>query len=79
MKIAVGSKNSAKLKAARTVVNKIFPRDKIKVIAVEVDSGVSKQPKSDDEAIKGAINRAKKPLKYLAPTTQSAWKAECIK
>ena len=63
MKIAVGSKNPAKLKAAKTVVVKIFPKQKIKIVGVEVDSGVSKQPKSDDEAIKGAINRAKKALK----------------
>lgn len=61
MLIAVGSTNPAKIKAAKLVVKKIFP--KAKVEAVDVSSGVSSQPKTDEESIKGAINRAKKALK----------------
>lgn len=61
MKIAVGSTNPAKLKAARLTVKKLFP--KAKIISVDVNSGVNAQPKSDEESIKGAINRAKNALK----------------
>lgn len=59
MKIAVGSKNPAKIRAAQIVVDKLFPTAKIKVKGIEVLSGVSSQPKSDQEAITGAINRAR--------------------
>ena len=61
MKIAVGSTNPAKLKAAKLAIKKIFPEAEVK--AVNVKSGVSDQPKSDEESIKGAINRAKRALK----------------
>lgn len=61
MKIAVGSINPSKLKAVKIVVRKIFP--KAQVIAVDVKSGVSNQPKSDDESVRGALNRAKAALK----------------
>jgi len=57
MLIAVGSKNPAKIKAAKIVVKKLFPG--AKVLAVDAPSKVSSQPKSDEEAIKGATNRAK--------------------
>ena len=63
MLIAVGSKNPAKIKAARLVAKKLFP--KAKVSGVEVNSGVDDQPKSEREAIKGAITRAKKAQKKL--------------
>ena len=56
--IAVGSKNAAKIKAAKIVVNKLFP--KARIISFDVSSDVSSQPLTDDETIKGAINRAKK-------------------
>ncbi|MGM9924278.1 MAG: DUF84 family protein [Bacillus sp. (in: firmicutes)] len=55
MIIAVGSKNPAKVEAVRAV----FQADSSQVIAVDVPSGVSAQPFSDEETIKGAINRAK--------------------
>lgn len=61
LKIAVGSKNPAKLKAAKLTIKKLFP--KARIIAVEVPSKVSAQPKSDEESIKGAIERAKSALK----------------
>lgn len=56
-KISVGSKNPVKIAAVENVVKKIWPDAEI--IAVEVSSGVSEQPTSDDEAIKGASHRAK--------------------
>lgn len=61
MKIVIGSTNPAKLKAAKIAVKKIFP--KAKVQGIKVDSGVDNQPKSDEETIAGAINRAKKALR----------------
>lgn len=57
MKIVVGSKSPAKLRAAQIAVDEIF--QDVDVETVEVDSGVDKQPKSDEESINGAINRAK--------------------
>jgi len=57
MKIAVGSTNPVKLKAVEKIVKRVWP--KAEIIAVETDSGVSAMPTTDDEAIKGAANRAK--------------------
>lgn len=63
MLIAVGSTNPAKIKSARLVAKKLFPNSKVS--GVEVNSNVSDQPKSEGEAIKGAVNRAKKAQKKL--------------
>ena len=52
MKIAVGSLNPAKVNAVRT----IFDTDK--VLSMNAESGVSDQPFTDEETIKGAISRA---------------------
>ncbi|KAB2338874.1 DUF84 family protein [Cytobacillus depressus] len=54
MKIIIGSKNPAKVLAVQSVFN----NDQIEFISVNVPSGVSNQPFSDEETIKGAINRA---------------------
>lgn len=53
MKIAVGSSNPAKVEAVRTIFNKD------ELVTLNVDSGVSEQPFSDEETIEGAVNRAK--------------------
>lgn len=55
--IAVGSTNPAKLAAARNAVSRIWPS--AAVHSIEVESGVRPQPLSDEEAITGAINRAR--------------------
>lgn len=55
MKIAIGSKNPAKVEAVRDCFN----NESDLVIPVDVPSGVSDQPFSDEETIEGAINRAK--------------------
>lgn len=60
MLIAVGSKNPSKIKAAKIVIKRIFP--KARIIAVDVKSRVNNQPKSDDESIRGALNRARSAL-----------------
>lgn len=54
MKIIIGSKNPAKI----TAVKNCFLDQKTEVIALDIPSGVSAQPFSDEETIKGAINRA---------------------
>lgn len=53
MKIAVGSSNPSKVEAVRTIFNKD------ELVTLNVDSGVSEQPFSDEETIEGAVNRAK--------------------
>ncbi|MFV8827621.1 DUF84 family protein [Alkalihalobacterium sp. APHAB7] len=52
---AVGSTNPAKISAVRSV----FTQDKVNTIGMEVGSGVSAQPFSDQETMEGALYRAK--------------------
>lgn len=54
IKIVIGSKNPAKIKAVQAA----FQNERVELISVDVPSGVSNQPFSDEETIKGAINRA---------------------
>ncbi|MEZ4712854.1 MAG: inosine/xanthosine triphosphatase [Caldilineaceae bacterium] len=56
-KIAVGSTNPVKLAAVRNVVQRIWPQ--AEVVGVAAASGVRSQPLNDDEAIAGAVNRAR--------------------
>ncbi|SFC58512.1 inosine/xanthosine triphosphatase [Bacillus sp. OV322] len=55
LKVAVGSKNPAKVKA----VEKAYENIDIEIISLDAASGVAAQPFSDEETIEGAINRAK--------------------
>lgn len=59
MKIVVGSTNLAKVKA----VKEVFKCDE--VVGISVSSGVRDQPFSDEETIRGAVNRARNALKRL--------------
>jgi len=54
MLISIGSKNPAKIAA----VEQAFQGYSFELISVDTESGVSAQPLSDEETIKGAINRA---------------------
>ena len=54
MRIAIGSKNPAKVNAVKDA----FRDYNVDIIAVDAASGVSEQPMTDEETIKGAINRA---------------------
>jgi len=65
MKVAVGSTNPVKINAVKTAFEKVFPKRKWIVEGVKVSSGVSDQPMSDLESIKGARTRAKKAMKEL--------------
>jgi len=62
--VAVGSLNKAKLKAARQIIFQIWPDAVCK--GVDVDSGISAMPMSDEEARQGAINRAAAAREVLA-------------
>lgn len=59
MKIAVGTKNPAKIAA----VEQAFLTYHREIVTVDVPSGVSEQPFSDEETITGAINRAQAAIK----------------
>jgi len=61
MRVAVGSKNPVKIRAVENVFKKVF--GKVKILNVEVESGVSHTPSSFEEIVKGAINRAKNALR----------------
>ena len=58
MKIIIGSRNPAKI----TAVKNSFSRE-AEFVALDIPSGVNEQPFSDEETIKGAINRAVGALK----------------
>ncbi|OLZ41920.1 hypothetical protein A6E15_13420 [Natrinema saccharevitans] len=58
MEIAVGSTNPVKVDAVERTVE----RDEPTVRAVDVDSGVSEQPRSIAETVTGAENRARRAL-----------------
>lgn len=62
MKIVVGSGNPVKVKAVREVFERVFSEEKLELEIKKVDSGVSEQPKSSEESLRGARNRAKKAL-----------------
>jgi len=56
IRIIVGSKNPVKIEAVKNTFSKYFKN--IEIIGINVESKVPDQPKSDEETIKGAINRA---------------------
>lgn len=56
MQIKVGSGNPVKIKAVRDAFNHYFKE--FDIVSVKVDSGVHEQPKSLQECVNGAKNRA---------------------
>jgi inosine/xanthosine triphosphatase len=54
MKIIIGSNNPAKVASVKTA----FHYQQTEFLSLDIPSGVSEQPFSDEETIKGAINRA---------------------
>ena len=54
--IAVGSTNPAKIEAVRAAVGRVWPQATVR--GVDVPSGVSAMPTSDDDCLQGARNRA---------------------
>jgi len=61
MKVVVGSTNPVKIKATENIMKRVYGED-VEIIGIEVDSGVSVTPLSDEELLKGAINRAKEAM-----------------
>ncbi len=59
MKIIVGSKNHAKIHAVSEILHEYPHLTEAEVIGAEAASGVSNQPKSLEETVLGAKNRAK--------------------
>jgi len=58
MKIVIGSKNRAKVTAVEEILQEYPHLAAAAVVDVEATSGVADQPKSLDETIRGAMNRA---------------------
>ncbi|NEU29984.1 DUF84 family protein [bacterium LRH843] len=58
MKVAIGTKNPAKVQAVKGTLI----REKLRIVSVKVESGVQPQPFSDEETMNGALNRAKAAL-----------------
>ena len=56
--ICVASKNPVKIKAVKNAFTRMFPGQIFKLESVDVTSGVSDQPVSDEEVLIGAENRA---------------------
>jgi inosine/xanthosine triphosphatase len=63
MIVAVGSKNKIKIKPVEEIFSHHFAD--VVVSGVDVNSGISEQPMSDDEMFTGALNRAKRALKKV--------------
>jgi inosine/xanthosine triphosphatase len=61
--VVVGSSNPVKLDAVRQMAARLLPGHE--VIGIETGSGVSDQPGSDEEALRGAENRARAAMRLL--------------
>jgi len=55
--IVVASRNPVKIEAVRQAFSSQFPSANLELIPIDVESGVSKQPNSDQETRRGAKNR----------------------
>lgn len=58
IKVAIGSNNPVKIDAVTHAFQMVWPDKEFEFVGIDVDSGVSPQPMSDEESIKGAKNRA---------------------
>lgn len=57
-RIVLASRNPVKARAALGAFERVFPRDTFTLDGVSVPSGVSDQPRSEAETLRGAKNRA---------------------
>ncbi len=57
MDIVVASRNPVKIDAVRQAFSSQFPAASLELIPIDVESGVSEQPDSDQETRRGARNR----------------------
>lgn len=65
MLVAVGSLNPLKLKTAELAFTRFWPNIEWVFQGSDISSGVSDQPMSDDEALRGARNRASRAIDAL--------------
>ncbi len=56
--LVVASTNPVKVQAALNGFRRLFPAVAVEVITVSVPSGVAHQPRSDEETLRGALNRS---------------------
>jgi inosine/xanthosine triphosphatase len=56
--IVVASANPVKLRAALSGFQRMFPGEEFRLQTAEAPSGVGNQPASDEETLRGALNRA---------------------
>ena len=56
--LVVASTNPVKIQAAANGFQRLFPGGELNVIAVTVPSDVAHQPMSDEETLRGALNRS---------------------
>jgi len=66
MNVAIGSKNLAKINAVKETFS-LLEEKNMEFISVDVPSGVSTQPFSDEETLQGALNRAKNVFEKVKP------------
>lgn len=62
MKVAIGSENPVKIECVKLAFQAAWPDKTFEFVSYKTDSGVSAQPMSDAESIKGAIARAQQAL-----------------
>jgi inosine/xanthosine triphosphatase len=63
MRLAIASKNPAKINAIKSAFSEVFSIDEIEVFGFETNSGVALQPMSSRETLYGALNRLKNLVK----------------
>ena len=63
MKIKIASQNPVKVEALQEILQDYSYLKNAEVVGVDVTSGVSDQPRSLDESVQGAMNRAKNAFK----------------
>jgi inosine/xanthosine triphosphatase len=56
--LVVASTNPVKIRAATNGFQRLFPGSELNVVAVNVPSEVAQQPMSDEETLRGALNRS---------------------
>ena len=64
-KVIVASTNPVKIETVKIGFSKMFPKEKFVFSGVTVPSGVSDQPQSEEETLKGATIRAKNAMKKV--------------
>ena len=58
MKIIIASKNPIKISATKLAFEQVFPNETFQFEGVSISSDVNDQPMSNNETLKGAINRS---------------------